>query len=1521
MIQNRIITGFQVSPQQKHLWLLQQGELNQSYRSFCAILIEGNLNLKTLEKALYNIVHRHEILRTTFDCLPGMVIPLQVINDGIVPSIDNYDLSNLNSEEKQTKLEELFQEIDQINFDFQQGPLLHLCLVTLSLKARMLLVSLPALCADRVTLNNLVGEISQTYSSLSHNEESSDEPIQYVAISAWQNELLEIEEAEIGRKYWQKQNISHNLTAKLPFENQAVEKAKFQPQNFAWTINPELTANLKALVKKYDTSEYVFLLSCWQILLWRLTGESSIMVGIACDGRVDRELTGALGLLTKYLPINYELKENLQFSEVLQGVNLAKCAASEWQEYFAWEQILGEESFCPFSFDFEEQSAFSTADGSFSIYKQYACFEPFKVKLSFVHTQTLVAKLEYDPNLFPLKDIKRMTEQFSVLLESAIKNPTSKISTLDILSNTERQQLLFEFNNTKTEYPQNKCLHQLFEEQVKRTPENIAVVFEDQCLTYNTLNNQANQLAHYLQRLGVEPEVVVGICVERSPLMIIGLLAILKAGGAYLPLDPLYPEERLTLILAESQASVLLTQERFAKSLPAECVVCLDTIFESIINRESENNLISNVEAKNLAYVIYTSGSTGTPKGVMISHQAICNHMFWMQTSFSLTVADKVLQKTPFSFDASVWEFYAPLLVGAQLLIAQPERHQDSAYLVKLIAEQKVTTLQVVPSLLQMLLSEEGIDNCRFLKRIFCGGEALNFALTERVFANLDVDLHNLYGPTEACIDATVWTCKRMSELQIVPIGRPISNTQIYILDPHLQPVPIGVPGELHIGGVGLARGYLNRPDLTKEKFIPNPFSDETDARLYKTGDRARYLVDGNIEFLGRIDNQIKLRGFRIELGEIEALLTQHPNVREAVVNVQEEELSKKKLVAYVVPQQKPLDTNDLRNFLKKKLPEYTIPSAFVILENLPLTPNGKVDRRSLPAPPDLSERILTSSFDLPRLSEEKILVGIWSEILGVEAGIHDNFFELGGDSILSVRVVALANKAGLQLTPKQLFQHQTIAELASVVGRTAISVPAQQDAVTGLVPLTPIQQRFFAEKLSEPHHYNQSLLLEVPPDLKPQILEQVVQHLLVHHDALRLRFTVSNTGWQQVNLAPEKTVPFTTINLSDVPPNEQQVALESAVAQLQMTLNLSDGPLMRVALFDLGRDFPGRLLLIVHHLAVDGVSWRILLEDLTTIYHQCSHSEAIQLPSKTTSFKDWSHRLTTYSQSATLATELNYWLPQSQVTDLPVDYSALEETNTVASSARVSVSLTEEQTQILLQEVSSAYNTQINDVLLTALVRSFAKWTGKPALLVDLEGHGREELFDDVDLSRTVGWFTTLFPVLLDLQQTDGLGEALISIKEQLRRLPKRGIGYGLLRYLSQDTTVRSQLQALPQAQVSFNYLGQFDRLLSESAVVLGLAKESNTALFSPQGRRSYLLEVNGLVISRRLQMYWTYSQKFHQLSTIERLSQGFIEELQALIDHCQSPDAGGHTLSDFPLANLDEDKFRKISNLLIDL
>ncbi|HBL59459.1 MAG TPA: non-ribosomal peptide synthetase [Cyanobacteria bacterium UBA8803] len=1491
--------------------------------------LQGNLDVSKFKQAWQRVVERHPILRTAF-FWEELEKPYQVVYRRVDLPWEVQDWRELSPQEQEKQLEAFLKADRERGFELSRSPLIRLTLIRIAEDAYHFVRSHHHILLEGWSWSLLWKEVYSFYEAFCHGKDLDlERPRPYRDYITW----LQQQDLSKAEAFWRQQLKGfttptplgiNRVPGSLPSQKQECDRQRI-------LLSATETAALQSLARQHKLTLNILLQGAWALLLSRYSREDDVVFGATSSGR-STALAGVesiVGLFINTLPLRVRVSPDAFLLPWLEQLQAQQLEALQY-EYTPLAQIQGWseiprnqplfESILVFNNYFVDSSRAKLSESLRA--SNYRSFEKTNYSLTVVALPGSELRLEitYNTHHFDAAAIARMLGHLKTLLVGMVANPYQHLRDLPLLTAAEQHQLLFEWNDTQTDYPKNQCIHELFEAQVEQSPDAIAVVFEDQHLTYRELNARANQLAHYLQSLGVRPEVLVGICVERSLEMIIGLLGILKAGGAYVPFDPEYPQQRLAFMGEDSQVPVLLTQEKFKEILPYHPaqVICLDSNWITIA-QERQDNPVAGTHPDNLAYVIYTSGSTGTPKGAMNTHAGVCNRLLWMQEVYRLTAADRVLHKTPFSFDVSVWEFFWTLLTGACLVIAQPGGHRDSAYLVDLINQEQITTLHFVPSMLRIFLEElrsSDRENSPLssqplvpsLKRVICSGEALPFDLPERFFARLDAELHNLYGPTEAAIDVTAWACQRDRESTepIVPIGSPIANIQIYLLDAELRLVPIGIPGELYIGGVALARGYLNRPELTTERFIPNPFSDKPGERLYRTGDIARYRSDGSIEYLGRSDHQVKVRGFRIELGEIEAVLSQHPAVREAIVLAREDVQGNKRLVAYVLASQLNPKLQDLRQFLSERLPEYMVPSIFVQLDAIPLTPNGKADRKALPEP-NTTRPELDHAFVAPRTPIEAKLVEIWAEILRVErVSIHDNFFELGGDSILSLQIVAKANQAGLKLTPKELFKHPTIAELAAMT-LTTERLQAEQGLVTGLVPLTPIQHWFFEQNLPEPHHFNQAVLLEAKQMLDPALLEQAVRQLLLHHDALRLRFEQTESGWQQHLASPDAEIPLTCMDYSLLAETEQRLAIEATATKLQASLNLSAGPLMRVVLFNLGRSAPCRLLVVIHHLVVDGVSWRILLEDLQTAYQQLSRGGTIKLPSKTTSFKHWSERLQEYAHSAELQEERNYWLRQFERqgrTCLPVDYPGGD--NTVASAQQISISLSAEQTQALLQQVPKAYNTQINEVLLAALVQAFAQWTGNRALLVNVEGHGREEIFEDVDLSRTVGWFTTLFPVLLHLGEASDLGAVLKVVKEQLRGIPNRGIGYGVLRYLKDDQEIRETL-ALFQAEVIFNYLGQFDPMLSASSL-FGLARESSGATRSPRGKRSHLLEINGLVSRGQLRLLWTYSKNLYRRATVERLAQQFVEALGSLITSCQSPEAKRYTPSDFPLAKLDQ-------------
>lgn len=1118
-------------------------------------------------------------------------------------------------------------------------------------------------------------------------------------------------------------------------------------------------------------------------------------------------------------------------------------------------------------------------------------------------------RVEYDADLFEKPTIERMIGHLGKLLDEMTRDASRVLSVLPILTPVEREEILRGFNRTEDEsINSDQTLQGLFETQAVLRPAAIAVTFEGESLSYGELNARANQLAHYLKKLGIGPGVFVGLCLERSLEMVVGLLGVLKAGGAYVPIDPEYPADRVAFMIQDATAPVLLVQSRLLPAVPAHrgTVVSLDRDWE-LIARECSDDPANQTDPNDLAYMIYTSGSTGRPKGAMNAHRGICNRLLWMQRQYRMTDTDTVLQKTPFSFDVSVWEFFWPLIVGARLVLAKPGGHRDPAYLVDVIEAEQVTIMHFVPSMMGAFLAGSGLNRCRSLRHVMCSGEALPFNLQEEFFAALPAELHNLYGPTEAAVDVTHWTCRRSDPRGVVPIGRPVANTQIYILDQHLQPVPIGVAGDLYIGGIQVGRGYHNRPELTAERFIHDHLGRGVSDRLYKTGDLARFLPEGEIEYLGRSDFQVKIRGFRIELGEIESALARHPGIREVVVLAREDVPGTKRLVAYLVSSLSESDLDRIRAYLKTTLPEFMVPSAFVLMDTLPLSPNGKIDRKALPVP--LQEQESSGRYVAPRTPMEQKLTDIWSRVLRVaRVGVHDNFFELGGDSILSIQAISSARKEGLMMTPTMLFANQTIAELAAVVMATNES-HAMEDPVVGDVLLTPVQRWFFEQNLDEPHHFNQAVMLEVVEPLDRGLVDSVLTELEHHHDALRLRFRCDGGKWRQYYSDKTSQSVLHWIDLTGRDAGVQRRLIEETSATMQAGLKLEQGPIWQVGYFRLGHGHHDRLLFVIHHLAVDGVSWRILIEDFEHSYRQLQSGQTASLPGKTVSYKAWAQHLAESAKSHLVRQELSYW---QAVTDTKSVRTALEVlpdsggNNQEGMAKTVMVALSVQETDALLKQIPPVYNTHINDVLLTAFVRAWGRWSGAQTLLIDLEGHGRENILREVDSTRTVGWFTSIFPVRFSCSDRDNEwqpGELLKAVKETLRGVPRRGVGYGLLRYMSGDAPPAVGAQA----PIIFNYFGQFDQVVAGSAL-FRFGQESSGPWRSPKQRRRYTIEINCAVVDGKFEARWTYPERMVGDKGIQALADEYLAALRQVIAHCLTPEAGGWTPSDFPLACLDQ-------------
>ena len=1422
---------------QERLWFIEQfTPQNFAYNIPVALRIEGFLDTGVLEQSLQEIIRRHQTLRSKFNINEGQ--PIQITFPDFNLLIHRVSLESIEKDKHQSLTMQMALEESQVPFNLMQDSLIRAKLICLSAQEHVLLLTMHHVIADGWSLGVLIEELAALYEAFSIGQPSPlpTLPIQYGDFAVWQRQQLQGEILDLKLDYWKQKLDGASPVLDLPTDRPRPAMQTFKGAKIPLNLSKTLLEDLKSLSQQRGVTLFITLLAAFKVLLYRYTGQEDILVGSPVAGRNQSEAENLIGFFINMLVLRTDLSGNPTFSDYLNRLRETVLEAYNYQEV-PFEKLVEtlklnrDLSYSPifqvmFALQNTPMPSLEFSDLTLSPLPIDNGTAKFDLTLDLSETPDgIEGFIEYNTDLFDADTIDRMGGHFQTLLEGIIVKPDQCICDLPLLTKAERHQLLVEWNDTETDYPRDKCIHQLFEEQVERTPDAIALVFEGEQLSYCQLNQRANQLAHYLQKLGVKPEVRVGTCVERSLEMVIGLLGILKAGGSYVPFDPDYPKERLQFMIEDADVPVLLAQKHLLDRLAFNQaqVVVLDADWATI-GQENTNNPEFVSSADNAAYVIYTSGSTGQPKGVINTHQGICNRLLWMQDTYQLKANDRILQKTPFSFDVSVWEFFWPLITGASLVVAKPGGHRDSAYLVKLITQQQITTVHFVPSMLRIFLAEEDLATCSCLRQVICSGEALSVELQESFFTQMNsTKLSNLYGPTEAAVDVTFWECLPQYQGRSVPIGRPIANTQIYILDFSLQPVPIGVTGELHIGGVNLARGYHNLPDLTTEKFISNPFKKSKSERLYKTGDLARYLPDGNIEYIGRSDHQIKMRGFRIELGEIEAVLNQHPSVGETIVAVSEDVCSDLRLVGYIVVNgQTSLTDRDLRSFLLGKLPEYMLPSAFVFLESLPLTSNGKVDRRSLPSP----TLDLKSSFVAPRHQVEEIVARIWSEVLKLDrVGIHDNFFELGGHSLLAMQVVSRLRKTfDVEFPLRSLFETPTVANLAVSIEQLcqleqhSQASPILPRSLDSGSPLSFAQARlWFLDQLQPGSSaYNLSAAIRLKGQLNIEALEQSFNEIINRHEVLRTNFVIES-GQVVQSITPTSTLTISFIDLKHSP--EQEAEMERCIKQeAQKPFDLEHEPLLRNTLLQLSKE-EHVLLLTMHHIVSDGWSINVFVRELAALYLAYStgnSSQLAELPIQYTDFAYWQHQLL---QGDVLEAQLSYWRKKLggsiPVLDLPTDFPR----------PAIQSFSGKQQQLILSKELSSALKilseqegTTLFMTLLTAFKTLLYRYTQQEDILVGSPIAGRNYS----EIEQLIGFFINTLVLRTDLSGKP-------TFRELLQRVRETALGA----YTHQDLPFEKLLEAVqaqrnlshnPLFQVFFNMLNFSDEQIALPGLIVEL-------------------------------------------------------------------------------------------------
>lgn len=1487
---------------QKELWTLAQmgDEVSAAYNESLMLRLKGKLNIAALQRAVTDVGRRHEAARIT-------ILPSgegQQIHEDHILEITITDLSQASEPERDIAFAELRRNEAGVAFNLVTGPLLRLRLIKLGERDHALLLTAHHIVTDGISNGVLLAEISSLYSEACTGvKEKLHEAMPFRDFVARQKELQDGSQWKEDEAYWTRRLKGVDLALDLPLDQLRPVVQTHNGARIHLQLDGKLLTNLRAICSQQRTTLFMTLLSVWSLLLHRLSGQESLVIGVPVAGEAGSDNRSMVGYRVNLVPFRASPNQVCSFTDYLgqtkeswlEDYSHGTYPFSKMAKMAAFSRGAGwfPAPSAAFNLDRTSELRFHGLDAEISANETNSA--KFEIYLNAIEADdSLLLDLEFNRDLFCESTVLRWAGHLETLLRNVSTNPQALLQNLSVMSDCSWRQLREEFNGEKTAYPSELCVHEVFEQQAKIVPEAVAVVSADSkdrsfSLTYKMLDCEANQLAHYLKGKGVGLESRVGVFMERTPSMVLSLLAILKAGGAYVPLDPSYPAERVRFMLDDLQLGLVITEERLRRRLPGmnAAVISLDRSSErSEISKCPDVPLEITRDASALAYVMYTSGSTGTPKGIGVPHHAI-NRLVLKTDYVKLGNSEVVLQFSPISFDAATFEIWSALLNGGRLVLfsAKTPSLQE---LGEVIEREQITSLWLTASLFQQMIEHEP-QSLRGVRQLLAGGEALSVSHVQRALDILpQCQLINGYGPTENTTFTCCYHIKTGELKNSVPIGKPIANTSVYVLDAMLRPVPIGVTGELYAAGAGVARGYWNRPEITAERFVPNPFDDQGE-RMYRTGDLVRWRTDGLLEFLGRTDSQAKIRGFRIEPGEIEAALGQHPEMKQAAVVVADSS-GQKSLVGYAVVQKgSAINGEQLKEYLSERLPEYMVPSLIELLPELPLSATGKVNREALAA----RQIVIPQKQAVePENSVERELSRIWSDVLRIEqVSVEQSFFELGGDSILAIQISARARQAGIQVKPKQIFSEKTIRSLAKAIddgtqGRTELH------AVVGEAPLTPIQQWFVEQKFHNPNHWNMRMPVSPDRPLDARLLQKALGALTKQHDTLRMRLVRGESGrycQRFVAASADDATPLDLVDLRSVDAEQRRLRLEEHAAKTMGTLNVETGPVFRVVLYEMGEQ--RRLLFVIHHLAVDMVSLQVLLEDMWRAYDQLAAGEPVNLGRKTTSYKEWSEKLDLLAQRAELEEEeAPYWerviagglgaANAPAATQLPFELAG---ENTDASAGTVEAELTEDQTEKLLREVARQYRASAGDVMISTLGRVLRKWTGQAAVVMDIEGHGREEnAVAGVNLSRTVGWFTAIYPIRLEQsEQTEAPGEELRRVKQTLKQVPKGGLGYGLLRYKSNKAAVRDRMQSLPPAQVVCNFAGRVQQQVSQPSEDLGHNHY-------PGSRRPYAIEAVASVLNGRFRIEFGYSRNLHRRKTMQKLAADFVSELQALSKDC---------------------------------
>lgn len=1500
---------YDLSHPQKRIFQVEKYYSNTPINNITGInLFKNPVDINLLDTAINIVIKSNDALR----------LRLCLRNDEIKQYIAPYTYKKIdvfNFYQRDKEYEEWLQSTNTSVFNIYDSDLYYVAIVIHPDGRGGFYFKFHHIITDAWSISTAASMTAEIYSALKNNKEYNSTKPSYIDYIISEEKYKKSQRYEHDKEFWIDQFKDIPDLVSLSHRNSNNIDAKAQRKSFK--LSSEITNKIISFSKESGISVFNLMFGVLAILTSRYTGKSDFTLGTVALNRSKKEKE-MQGMFITTLPIRFQIEDRINFIDFLNYVKKVWFQCLKHGKY-PYDEVLSElrkegrsygklynvvmsyQNTKIITAEEEEQEPVWLFNGTSG--------EELIIHINDRTSEgRFIIDYDYQIQAFDERDIDAIHNHLMSILNDGMKEPSKDISNLNMLSEDEKSEIIQMLSNSQCNFPKSTVIHEIFEDIVRRFPNRTAAVYGEESLTYRQLNEKANILASKLREIGVQRETIVGILLDKSIDMLVSILAVLKAGGTYLPIDIDYPTDRQEYMLYDSEAKFLISQQSYYSKINYGGTII--NFKEDLEKQEHKDNLEIINTSGDTAYIIYTSGSTGKPKGVMITHRNVVRLMKNDAFQFDFNEEDVWTVAHSFCFDFSVWEMYGALLYGGKLVIVSKDEVVSPVEFSKIIEKNGVTVLNQTPQAFYALADtvvEQGIDRLKVRYVIF-GGEALapvKLMKWRKLYPN--TKLINMYGITETTVHVTF---KELSDndikLNVSNIGKPIPTLSMYLLDKNLNIQPINVPGEICVAGEGVAKGYLNRPELTKEKFIVNPYNKNE--ILYRSGDLGRLLPNGDVEYLGRIDNQVKIRGFRIELGEIESKLLDVDYIKDAVVLCQKDTNGSNSLCAYIVATEK-IDVISIRGYLSNYLPLYMIPSYFIQVDKIPCTSNGKVDRKALA---EIKNFVLAESkYEEGRDEIENILIEVWSQVLKVEGiGINDNFFDLGGDSIKAIQIVSRLQRYNLKLDVKNLLKHPVLSETRKYVEKTNV-VEIYQGTVTGDVELTPIQREFFSNNKEDINHFNHQIILKSKHSFEECYVRTAFEEIVKHHDALRMVYRKTQNEVFQFNRdINEKLFDLKVFDIR----NEvnYNLKIKEISQEINKSINLEEGPLVKLAIL---KTIQGDLLLIViHHLVVDGVSWRIILEDFENALNQLINSEPIKLQNKTTSFKEWAHRLKAYSDDPILQKELEYWamITNKSVSSIPTDNNIKD--RVVKNISTNTLTIPKEKTDLLLFESNKAFNTEINDLLIAALALSLEQWRDINKFFVNMESHGRTLSFDGIDLSRTVGWFTATYPLFIEVDSSMDLSKILINIKETIRKVPNKGIGYGILKYLS-SLEGKSEINFDVQPEIGFNYLGQVDDSINtDNFEKYDLGIEAS---FGDNIKCIHKIEINAMIVDGKLEVRTSYDKEEYNKKSIETLMNLFMDNLIMIAEYCAAREEVAYSVSDFDDSELSQEELDEISKL----